>query len=173
MTFDEWCRQIKKESDSTIPYDLVKDIMKNAIRIAIEEFLANPADADLSITGIGRFYLNHRICHNNFPTEDKPEYATAWTIHFRPARPLKEVFNGKRDYREMLIGHNIPLYPDYMMNEDGTMKMGCNKNKPIQIISKHRYTVKTHESYEKAWNKARRKAIKESLPQEDGQLPRT
>ena len=68
MTFDEWCRQIKKESDSTIPYDLVKDIMKNAIRIAIEEFLANPADADLSITGIGRFYLNHRICHNNFPT---------------------------------------------------------------------------------------------------------
>lgn len=164
MTYNEWCNQIKKESESNIPYELVKDIMTTAIRVAMEELLSNPAEADLDILGIGRFYLNHRICHNNFPTEDKPEYATAWTLHFRPARPIKEVINGKRDYREMLIAHNIPLYPEYLCNDDGTMKKGGNRPKTVVKKYKRKYTVKTHDSYVMAYNRAKREALKKSLP---------
>lgn len=89
MTFREWYCQIAREMDSNIPRELVKDVLVNAIRVALEEFLANPADAELSIKGIGRFYLNHRVCHNNFPTEDSHEYKTHWTMHFRPSIVLK------------------------------------------------------------------------------------
>ena len=57
MTYDEWVRQIHRELESRVPLELVKDIMNNAMRVAFEELYSNPAEADLNIVGIGRFYF--------------------------------------------------------------------------------------------------------------------
>lgn len=161
MTFVEWAKQTAREVESNVPYELVKDIMVNAIRVATEEMLSNPAEADLDITGIGRFYLNHRICHNNFPTPEHPEYETYWTLHFKPARVLKEVFNGKRDVREMMIGCFIPLYPEYVYNEDGSVKKGYPRG--ITKNYKVKYDVKVVENYKIAYRKAVKNAMKNNI----------
>ena len=58
MTLMDMCKQVAKESNSELPYGLVKDIMLDAIRVVLEEFLTNPAEADFSIQSIGRFYMN-------------------------------------------------------------------------------------------------------------------
>lgn len=166
MTYDEWVRQIHRELESRVPLELVKDIMNNAMRVAFEELYSNPAEADLNIVGIGRFYLNRRICHNNFPTKDHPEYAPAWTIHFKVSPRMKEVFNGKKDPRELFIAHNIPMYPEYIYNEDGTVKKGFGTRRVVKNY-KRKYTVKTHESYQMAYKRAQREALKKSLPQEE------
>ena len=166
MTFGEWYEQTAREMASNIPKELVKDVLVNAIRVALEEFLANPADADLDIKCIGRFYLNHRFCHNNFPTSDSPEYKTYWTLHFRPSGVLKEVLNGKRDHRDLIIATTIPLYPDFVESGQGQYRKSGGRRK---IVGDYRikYTVHANETYRTAVAKAKREMLKKQLPNID------
>ena len=149
MTYKEWCEQTQKMLKGSVPKFLVHEVIACAIRAVIEEFLANPADADLNIEGIGRFYMNHRVCHQNFRykgnspsgiTEQNEQYLVRWTIHFTPYKKLKDVMNGRMDAREMLLGGCFPLYPEYMLDEKGYIKRGRKaKIKP----PRERYVVKT------------------------------
>ena len=162
MTFSEWVKRISKETDSKIPYALVRDIMVAGIRLIVEEFLINPAEVDFEILGIGRFYLNHRICHNNFPVDEDSEYKTYWTIQFKPSKILKDVLNGKKDPHGMLIGYKTPLYPDFIYDENGKAKRGQDKGKLGNY--KVQYEVKVIQSYRTLYRKAMKEALKNNLP---------
>lgn len=161
MTFAEWCMQTAKESTSQVPYEFVRELMICAIRVAYEELMSNPAEADLDICGIGRFYLNHRICHNNFPTDDKPEYAAHWTLHFKASTCIKEAINGRRDPRLLSIGNSFPLYPEYF---EAANKHLYNK-RPSQFCPNYKikYKVTAIEGYDKLYNQMRREMKKMEL----------
>lgn len=161
MTFREWCMQIAKESTSQVPYEFVRELMICAIRVAYEELLSNPAEADLDIKGIGRFYLNHRICHNNFPTEDKPEYAAHWTLHFRPARFIKDTINGRQDPRLLTVASAYPLYPEYYESINKSYVHG--RNSQLYPNYKIKYKVTAIEGYDKLYNQMRREMKKLEL----------
>lgn len=148
----DMCKQVAKESNSELPYGLVKDIMLDAIRVVLEEFLTNPAEADFSIQSIGRFYMNHRICHNNFPTENSPEYKTYWTIQFTPSDKLKEVLNGKRDPRTLVIGTAF-LYPDFA-KENSISRRG--QKAFLTRDYKVKYKIIPIDNYDKAFNEVRK-----------------
>lgn len=175
MTYKEWCEQTHKMLKGEVPKFLVHEVIACAIKSAIEEFLANPADADLDIGGIGRFYMNHRVCHQNIKykgnspngiTEQDEKYVVRWTIHFKPSKKIKQVMNGKMDAREILLGGCFPLYPEYMIDENGYTKRG----RKIKIKSpRERYVLKMTKrkkstEYVKRWQE--KKKLKEEQENE-------
>lgn len=170
MTFMQWYKQTARECSSEgVPAELVKHVLVMAIRVALEEFMANPADADLDIKGIGRFYLNRRICHNNFyGLGEGKEYEPKWTIQFKPSIRLKDTLNGKWDIRKLVIGSVIPLYPEYAY-KDGTKAFGSGK-KFKGKVNVRQFKVKTTKKYIEAVKKAEKKMLEEKLPEvEDGE----
>ena len=120
MNFSEWCLQTSKELGLEADEDLVRRVLLTAIRTGLEELSANPIHADLDITGIGRFYLNYRIMHNNFYhlKEGAEEYVKKWEIHFKPSVPLKYVLNQRKPLTDLLVGGNY-IYPEFHTDENG------------------------------------------------------
>lgn len=167
MTFREWCYQTAKDYGNGIPRKLVHEIMTRAIRVALEEFMANPADAELDIRSIGRFYLNRRYIHvqeSQFGCEEKT--VIRWSVHFKPSRKLKDAINGKEDYREILIGAATPLYPEYIRNEDGSRKKGSGR-KFKKEPSVAEYTFKKNIKYFEAVKDMEKQEIQNKLPEVD------
>ena len=151
MTFKEWCRATAKETPSKVPILLAEEVITTAIRVAIEELMANPADADLDISSICRFYLNHRVCHYmpKYRNIEQPnENATSgeenrvrWTLHCTPRAGLKDVLNGRKDIRTLLIGGGTPLYPEFMINSDGTRKKGKGRKRIVPEGYRTTFTI--------------------------------
>jgi nucleoid DNA-binding protein len=169
MTFYEWCKTIAREHKDNVPTEFVYELMVTAVRVAIEELLANPERADLDINGIGRFYLNYRKCHNNFAKTEEQRYTYNWEIKFRPSIRLKEVLNGKADPHYMLIGTKTALYPDIYFGEDNKLRyISGNKNTKTGYYERS-FTVKTNDSFRKAEQRAMREALKNYLPPKDEQ----
>ena len=164
MTFIEWCRQTSREHPDCIPYELVRSIMLTALKVVIEEFMANPANAYLDIRGIGRFYLNRRYVHvtaSEFGCDE--DKIIRWSIHFKPSRQLKETLNGQRDVRDFVIGNKNPLYPEYVI-KDGEMKRGYGGNNNLHV---NKFKVEITKAYIKLKEKEKRKQIEEKLPDEE------
>lgn len=175
MTFKEWYLQIQKEMESTVPTELVREVLVTGIRVALEEFMANRAEADLDIGGVGRFYLNHRVVHNPLQytrkgetePEKAKEYSLHWTIQFKPSLPIKKVINDKMDMRQMLVGGTAPLYPEFIYAEDGmSMKRGRSKKFKKPKVTKS-YRVRLSDKYMKEMNKAMREEAKKILPDKE------
>ena len=125
MTFGEWCDTTKKEYGDHIPKFLVKEIMVTAIRVALEELLANPSGADLRVDSIGRFYLNREeydVPH--YIRTEESQRVKVWVLRFQAAQRLRDVFNGKLDPKMLRISGSIPLYPEYFkeLEKDGKRK---------------------------------------------------
>ena len=163
MTFIEWCNQTARDADINVTQDLVKAVMITALRTAIEEFVANPADASLDIYGIGRFYLNRSQydMSKRFHLKDRTEVndiVGSWIVHFKPSIVLKEVLNGKRELKDMLIGSCIPLYTDKDIQADGTIKKKKGTRDKKQLVVK-RTIVKDKRREQK-------KIIKAKLPED-------
>jgi DNA polymerase II large subunit len=163
MTFGEWYEQTAREMDSNIPKELVKDVLVNAIRVALEELLSNPAEAELSIKCVGRFYLNRTRCYKVAATGKNPDQKLVWTIHFKPSNVLKEILNGRRDHRELMIATTIPLYPDYVESGQGRYKKSGGKRQKVGNY-RIKYSVHAVETYRTALNKAKREFLKKQLP---------
>lgn len=131
MNYSDLVSMISKETKSNVPTYLADEIMRTAIRVVIEEFMTNPMDATLDITGFGKLYLNRRICHlTPMPKFKKGQELVAqkeknyirWTVHFTPSGCLKNVLNNKSDLDDYKIA-GIPLYPD----EDSRKRRGADK----------------------------------------------
>ena len=170
MTFLEWYKQTAKDFGNGVTYDLVKDILVMAIRVAIEELMTNPADADLDITGIGRFYLNHRVCHNNFyELGSGKEYTVKWTIQFKPSSVLKDTINGKRDVHDLLIGSVIPLYPEHIYKSGKKIRGSGKKFKEKPKIREYNIqkNIRYVEAEKKMEEQQNKKEIKSKLPEVD------
>ena len=171
MTFRDWYLQVAREHPDNIPIDLVKSVLLWAIRVAIEEMMANPASADLDILGLGRFYLNRRYTHVT-PSDfacDEEKMLIRWSIHFKPSRQLKETLNGQRDVREFIIAHNS-LYPEIVFEEDSGLRRPFKLKKTRKPKYKITITKGYYESKEREERKKLReekKKIKEKLPDED------
>jgi hypothetical protein len=143
MTFAEWCDETARQTETNISRALVKEIMTTAIRVAVDEFLAKPADATLDIGGIGRFYLNRATydMSKRFHLKDRAEsndIVHCWNVHFRASRALKEVLNHKRDIKDFKIGYTAPLYNIEDIQEDGTVikKKGTRDKEPLVLKKK-------------------------------------
>ena len=160
MTFDEWCKQISKEMEYEVPKRLVNDILICGIRVALEELLTNPDKANLSIQGIMKFRLTKQLVNTVITKTPKTVYALRMTV----SQPLKDVYNGRRDYRTLLIGGTLPLYPEFIIKEDGTKVMGRGTRRTKIKNYNNTYKIKTDSSYKKEWYKAQREALKASLP---------
>lgn len=175
MTFVEWVNQTHKELPSNVPNAMVKEVMVYAIRVAVEEMMANRAEADLDIGGIGRFYLNHRVVHNPLSYvrkgETEPEkaieYSKCWTIQFKPSLPLKQVINDKRDIHDLLIGGNIAVYPEYIYSEDG-MKTRRGRFRPHKRpkITKN-YNIQFSKQYKQQLEKLEKEMTRKNLPDKE------
>lgn len=191
MTFVQWCLQTTEELDSIVPKEFVTDIMTTAIRVALEEFSANPAEADLDIGCIGRFYLNHRKCHRpkkfvdanegyrltsngilekrEISADNTDEYDTRWEIKFRPSPKLKSVINNKCPMDELLIAGHIPLYPEKIMNPDG-LKKRLGRGRPRKEIKlKKKWIVQLSPEYRRVFKEM--KELKK-LMEIQGKLPK-
>lgn len=139
MTFAEWCDQIARDTESNVSRQLVREIMITAMRTALEEFLANPADATLDIYGIGKFYLNRKNydMSKRFHLKDRTECnetVFSWVAHFRPSVRLKQLLNNKCDIKTYRIGTNMPLYSDEDLQADGTIKVKGKRDKTKLVI---------------------------------------
>ena len=169
MTFMEWYKQTAREVGNGIPFEMVKDIMVRAIRVALEEFIANPTDATLDIKGIGRFYLNRRIVNITEDIKCDEDQLIRWSIHFKPSKCVKDAINGKSDPREMVIGTVIPLYPEYIYR-DGTKSKGAGKKfKTKPKVTE--YKVERRKSYVQAVEKMERKEAQEAQKKLKEKLP--
>ena len=121
MNFKELCLQVAKESRSEFNQNDVKKVLLLAIRVILEEFSVNPIDADLNISGFGRFYMNRNKFHvGNCIQGNDREYKYLWTFNFRAYRKLKELINGKLNPIDYQVSR-FYLYPEYHM-EDGVAK---------------------------------------------------
>lgn len=163
MTFVEWCKQITKEMDYKVPYELVRDLLTCAIRVGLEEILTDRDHATLDITGIVKFWLQKRWVDTNITKEPKLVYY----LHTSVYQGLKDVYNERKDNRTLLIGGSQPLYPEYMFREDGTRIRGRGKRRTKTKYVKPSYTIKSKDSYMKEWRRAKREALKESMPIDD------
>lgn len=170
MNFNQWCEQISKEIDGNVPIEFVRGVMITAIRVALEEFRINPAQADLDIGSVGRFYMNHRLCHFNHKFEtmntiQKEEYMSGgdenmvrWSMHFKTSLTLKKIINGYKDMNDFTIGGGFPLYPDEYFKTH-------SKKKKKQV--KYKFYVSTTEKgrnrhTDEYWYKQIDKAIEEN-----------
>lgn len=136
MTFIEWCKATSKETNSSVSRDLVKEIMITAIRVAIEELMANPVDASLDIMSIGRFYLDRVKIKNVYIATNETGEIMYWRLKFKVAKSLRDSLNNRKDIRELSIGGANPLYPEYNLNPDGTRKKGKGRKPSTKTIRK-------------------------------------
>ena len=154
MTFMEWCLEISKEMGLQADEDLVRKVMLTAIRTGIEELSANPAEADIDIQGIGRFYLNYRTMHNNFyyMKRGADEYVSRWEFRFRAALSLRHVINQRKPLTDLNVAGNY-LYPEYHTDEDGfIIKNGKVTDKHIddkEIRHPNEYWIKKIDQIQK------------------------
>jgi hypothetical protein len=141
MTFAEWCDQTARDTKSNVTRELVREIMATALRSAVEEFLANPADATLDIFAIGRFYLNRNAydMSKRYHLKDRTEsndIVYSWSVIFKPSTTLKKVLNNKRDIADVSFGLVKPIYKQVEIQADGTIKKKGNRNKQQLVIKK-------------------------------------
>lgn len=100
MNFKEWAAQTALLLPTRYSQETVENILYAAVKAAIEELMANPAEANLTLMGVGRFYCNRNYHRAYKPAEGA--YATGklklnWMIRFKPSRKFKEFFNGLSD----------------------------------------------------------------------------
>lgn len=110
--------------------------MTTAIRVALEELMANPAEASLDIMSIGRFYLSRVKIRNVFLTTETKGDALCWKLNFRTSQSIKDVINNRKDIHDLSISGAIPLYPEYFRNPDGTRKKGKGRKPTMKTIRK-------------------------------------
>jgi hypothetical protein len=115
MTFGEWCDQTTRETKSNIPRALVKEVLLTALRVGVEELMSNPAEADLDIKGIGRFYLHRRLFKipKNEINPNGADHVYRWVLQFKCAKMLREIICGRRPLEDLTIAKVLPLYPEY------------------------------------------------------------
>ena len=175
--------------DSVVPKEFVMDIMATAIRVALEEFSTNPIDADLTIEGIGRFYLNHERCYmpqqffnrdkvlvkREFISEKEKKF-TRWILRFTTAKPLSDVLNGRRSMNDLVVAGSIPLYPEGILDENGKPKKRGRGRPKNAFKASRKWIVQPSPEYANALKemKAYRKLMKlrEKLPEEDNNVQR-
>ena len=122
MNFTEWCQQTAKELGYGYSKDIVIKVMLMAIRVALEEFGANPVQANLTLYGIGKFYMNHRKYYHNVKyTKDQPKevymlkegFHAIWEMRFIAGQPVKDLINGRKKITELKC-NGYYLYPEYL-----------------------------------------------------------
>ena len=173
MNFGEWVKQISREMGVYADKKLIEDILLTAFRVVLEEFGTNPAEADLDLNGIGRFYFNHRVCHNNFPIIEEREYITRWTIQFRPYRKIKFIVNGRIPLTDATVGGRY-LYPEYHTDEEGYIltKKGNRTSRKIkekEIRHRNDFWLKKIEEIQN--NKIKLTEEKTFEPVDEGEQP--
>lgn len=137
MNLNEWCAEISKQMGVSVTPELAKDVMMVAIRTGIEELSSNPAEAEVHIHGVGRFYLIRFKGYNGFYHLGKGEESDMyiWMLRFKPSRMMKEVFNNKRPLSDLSI-NGYYLYPEYHLNEEGYILTTTGQNTGKKITDK-------------------------------------
>lgn len=168
MYFSEWVKATTKETPSSVPRDLVKEILVTAIRIAVEQAVINPKEATLDISGIARIYLNRRryAFTSQYQQHLDAKETYRWKFELHPYRRLYEAVNGFRDVKELMIGGCIPLYPEYNFNNDGTKKKSRGRKKKIANEVPVSYCVRLSDKYKNALRKAEKRYLKENTPED-------
>lgn len=122
---------------------MVEDVIFAVFRAAIEELMLNPADADISIQGIGRFYCNRKYVDAlrlKVGKEEKDKVKLYWVIKFKPALPLKRLFNGTVDPINYRICNRY-LYPEYHEGEIVGAGVGKKVVKAPEIMHSNKYWI--------------------------------
>lgn len=149
MTFSEWVTEISREMGMKADKDLIADVLVMAIRVAYEEFGANPVDADLIIPSIGRFYMNHKRIYNKLGSKDGEdvERPARWTMHFKPSSHLKKVINNEIPLTDAMVGKRF-LYPELHTDKinkssyyQKTLDPHKNKDKEIRHTNEYWYKI--------------------------------
>ena len=176
MTFNELAKEVTKEvnieNKTRIPVRLIKIILRDTIRVMIEELVSNPAEATINIPNIGKFYFREFKTRGGFTDLDgffhPNEVKKVWTLKFRNSPNLRDVIRGRKELQSLIIAKGLALYPDsdcvkhYYETRNYNKKKKNPDEEKMQISFKRKYVKKKKEKY---------KLNKEENVNVDGRLP--
>ncbi len=145
MNFTEWTKQTSRELGYGYSKEIVTKVLLMAIRVALEEFLVNPYEADLDIMGIGRFYLNY--CKSRNKIKNSPsynEYVMRWQVRFKARLQLRDLLNARKDITQMRVS-GYYLYPDQIDEKLANLKL-IEVKKEQEIRHTNEYWIKRIEA---------------------------
>lgn len=146
MTFSEWVKEISREMGMKADRDFIADVLVVAIRVALEEFGANPVNADLNIPSIGRFYMSHLKLPSSVTSKVGEGNTTRWIMRFKPSSRLKKIINNQVPLTDTLIGKRF-LYPELHSDKvnqafyQKTLEPNRDKDKEIRHPNEYWYKI--------------------------------